>query len=199
MAEADIGAAVAGDNMLSIENCDMGEGDVYGWIQDHVAEFLGALQFLNGEDRELLLGYYLVGKSQTSLAPLHHSTQTLTSIRIREAMKRMGSILTLGAPTTEVMAGVLHEAGLENVLAVPLSAIVALYAETRAYFLVAQRLKLHRQDIIRALKAATKQLQASGILRQEALGAYMHSLIEKADPQRQGSVSGRCGSRATRF
>jgi hypothetical protein len=67
-----------------------------------------------------------------------------------------------------------------------MSAIVAAYAETRADFLVAQRTGLKRQDIIRAMKAVARQLQGSGVLRQEALGAYMLSLIEKADPQRQG-------------
>jgi hypothetical protein len=73
LALRDAEAAHEGMNMLSIETSadEFGEGDVFGWIQDHIVEFMTALRFLNGEDRELLLGYYILGKSQTSLAPIH--------------------------------------------------------------------------------------------------------------------------------
>jgi hypothetical protein len=179
--------ALEGATTVSLETqAEMGELDVLSYIEDNFPEFMRTLRYLPSEDQELLLSYYLLAKTQTTLAVLYRTTQTLISTRIRMAMQRIGTYMLLGPPTVELMRGILTETGLENLLSTPLSGIVALYAETRSFQRVAELAGLHRPDIRRVMSQAARQLNESTIAHHKALGAYIAGLIDKASATGQG-------------
>lgn len=187
-AKEDPEAAVAGMNMLSVENCEMGEGDVFAWISDptNLVRFLQALRHLPLLDQEILLSYYVVARPQHVLAKICRSTQTLLSTKIRECLKRLGAVLLLGDITKQLLAEVFSGAGVEHLLATPLSTIAWSYSKTRAYWLTAEKLKVKRQDIRRALLKAHKTLVASTDMREQALGAWLWGSLEKSNPMGNG-------------
>lgn len=179
--------ALEGCTTVSLETqADMAESDVLTYIEDHFAEFLRNLRFLSKEDQELLLGYYVLAKTQTSLALLHRSTQTLCSARIRLAMQKMGTFLLHGSPTAEVMSEIFASSELENLLAVPLSKVVELYATTRSFQRVAEVLNLHRPEVRRVMSYATEVLSRSTDTRKRAIGAHLFGLIDKASASGPG-------------
>lgn len=100
----------------------------------------------------------------------------------------------LGPPTPEILHNVFVQqfdfpegkSNLENLLTVPLSEIVPLYASTRSFQRVAEVLKLRRPDVRRVMTIATKVLLASQETRDKAIGTYMFDLIDKADASGQG-------------
>lgn len=176
----------------------MVESDVLTYIEDNFPEFLQTIRYLSKEDQELLLGYYVLAKTQTSLALLHRSTQTLCSARIRLAMQKMGTYLIMGPPTPELMqehfdvtvpvedADGTKEIALENLLAVPLSQVVELYSRTRSFQRVAEVLSLHRPEVRRVMTLATKVLSESEDRHKKAIGAYLFDLIDKASASGAG-------------
>jgi hypothetical protein len=64
--------------------------------------------------------------------------------------------MLLGEPAAKVMAKPFCEAGVENTFTMPMSQITVLYAEVRAFFIVAKRLKLLRQDVRRAMLSVVR-------------------------------------------
>lgn len=173
--------ALEGATTISLETqSDMAESDVLTYIEDNFADFLQNLRFLSKEDQELLLSYYILSKTQATLAMLHRSTQTLCSARIRMAMQKMGTFIMLGPPTAASMRETFLQLRLENTLPQPLSNIVEMYARTRSFQRVAEVLSLHRPDIRRVMSTASKALVESRDTRHKALGAYLFDLIDKA-------------------
>jgi hypothetical protein len=178
-----------GTTTISLETCEdlQQEEDVLTYIQDHLAEFLKTLRYLKKEDQELLLSYYLLSKTQNTLALIHKSTQTVCSFRIRMAVKTLCAFIMMGEPTPEKMKVILEKEGLENSLEkLPLSECVDLYAKTRSFQRIAEVHHLHRPDIRRAMSRASKTLMESKDAHAHALGAYIHSLIDKANPSGVG-------------
>jgi hypothetical protein len=181
--------ALEGATTISLETCGdlTQEEDVFSYIQDHFAEFLKTLRYLKKEDQELLLSYYLLSKTQNTLALIHKSTQTVCSFRIRMAVKTLCAFIMMGEPTPENMHDILEKAGLESSLEkLPLSTCIDLYAKTRSFQRIAEVHHLHRPDIRRAMSRASKQLMESRDAHEHALGAYIHSLIDKANPSGVG-------------
>jgi hypothetical protein len=183
-----------GQTTISLETCpDMTEEDILTYVQEQFPDFLKILRFLSKEDQELLLSYYILSKTQNTLALIHKSTQTVCSFRIRQAVKRIGTFMMLGAPTEEVMVKVFKKAGLENELPVNskgdqigLSKVVSLYESTRSFQQVADTFGLHRPDIRRTMSRAAKTLNDSKDPQDIALGAFVHGLIDKASASGQG-------------
>ncbi len=184
-----------GCNTISLETQDeLVKKDILTYIQDNFANFMRQLRFLSKEDQELLLSYYLLNKTQNTLALIHKSTQTICSFRIRMAEKKIGCYMMLGVPTVEVMSEILTKAGFENSLdkessdekAVVLSKVVDAYAKTRNFQRVAEIYHLHRPDIRRAMSRASKALMKSKNGQELALGAFLHGLIDKASASGQG-------------
>jgi|ERR1035437_1213543 hypothetical protein len=173
---------------ISLETCgDLAEDDILTFVLENFSEFLRMLRFLKKEDQELLLSYYLLSKTQNTLAIIHKSTQTVCSFRIRMAVKTLACFIMMGEPTVERMHEILTRAGLENSLEkIALSEIVDLYAKTRSFQRIAEVHRLHRPDIRRAMSRASKQLMESKDAQEHALGAYIHSLIDKANPSGVG-------------
>jgi hypothetical protein len=183
-----------GHTTISLETCaDMTEEDILTYVQENFSNFLKILRFLSKEDQELLLSYYILSKTQNTLALIHKSTQTVCSFRIRQAVKRIGTFMMLGAPTEEVMSRVFMQAGLEDELPinvkgeqVGLSKVVILYEQTRSFQQVADAFGLHRPDIRRTMSRAAKSLNDSHSPEDIALGAFVHGLIDKASASGQG-------------
>lgn len=173
-----------GCTTISLETqADMTEEDILTYVMENFAEFLKKLRYLKKEDQELLLSYYLLSKTQNCLAIVHKSTQTVCSFRIRMAVKTLACFIMMGEPTPERMHEILERAKLENSLGgVELSKIVDLYSKIRSFQRIAEMHKLHRPDIRRAMSRASKQLMESKDAQEHALGAYIHSLIDKANP-----------------
>lgn len=181
--------SLEGNTLISLESqADMAEEDILTYIQENFAGFLRILRSLKKEDQELLLSYYLLSKTQNTLATIHKSTQTVCSFRIRMAVKTLGTFIMMGgAPTVETMHEILTKAGLEDSLKpIGLSKIVDEYVKCRNFQRIAEVHKLHRPDIRRAMSRASKQLLDSKDPQEHALGAYIHSLIDKANPAGQG-------------
>jgi hypothetical protein len=175
---------------------DLVEGDILVFVRENFASFIKAVRFLSKDDTELLLSYYVLGKSQNVIAPLFQTTQTICSVRLRQAVQRLGAILMFGTPTQEVMAEILTKAGLEEMewmrnygkikTKIPLSKVVAAYAKTRNFSTVANAFHIHRPVIRRTLAETSKNLRASHDPREVALGAYIHGMIDKASFKESG-------------
>jgi hypothetical protein len=179
-------AATEGSTTISLETCEMGEADIFTWIESNFSEFMRALKRLPPGDREILLSYYLIGKPQHAIARISRTTQTLMSSKIRDAMKRLCAVLLLGDITETLLADIFTGAGVEHQLSTPLSVIAWSYSRTRAFSASAKALKLKRPDIRRALVAAHKILIASDDTREQALGAWLYGLLEKSNPTGKG-------------
>jgi hypothetical protein len=180
--------ALEGTTTISAETCgDLAEQKILTYIQENFADFLKTMRFLKREDQELLLSYYILSKTQNTLAAIHKSTQTVCSYRIRMAVKVLGTFIMMGEPTIDMMHEILTRAGLENsVETVELSKLIDIYVKTKNFQRIADMYKLHRPDIRRAMSRASKQLMESKDVHEHALGAYIHSLIDKSNPAGAG-------------
>jgi hypothetical protein len=192
--------ALAGGTTISMETQEeFTEDDFYVYCRERFPEWLKMLRSLPLEQQELILSYYLVGKTQSVLAKLWSSTQTVMSFRIRMAVKLAGTYLMMGgAPSVDQMRSVLIKAGLEHSLKkVGLSEIIAMYAECRSFQRIANVYDLHRPDVRRSMSQAAKKLLGGDPAHQEfeitpaspeeiALGAYIFNLIDKSNPTGQG-------------
>jgi hypothetical protein len=175
---------------------DLVEGDILVFVRENFASFIKAVRFLSKDDTELLLSYYVLGKSQNVIAPLFQTTQTICSVRLRQAVQRLGAILMFGTPTQEVMAEILTKAGLEETewaggyckskIKMLLSKVIAAYAQTRNFSTVANAYRIHRPAIRRTLSETSKKLRASNDSREVALGSYIHGLVDKANTKETG-------------
>src|SRR5208283_5867612 len=91
-----------GITTISLETqADMTEEDILTYVIENFSEFLKMLRFLKKEDQELLLSYYLLSKTQNTLAIIHKSTQTVCSFRIRMAVKVLCAFILNGEEFTE--------------------------------------------------------------------------------------------------
>lgn len=173
-----------GSTTISLETCgDLAEEDILSFIENNFDQFLKTLRYLKREDQELLLSYYLLSKTQNTLALIHKSTQTVCSFRIRMAVKTFGTFLLMGEPTEELLHTVLTKAGLEDSLEkAPLSKIVMEYVRTRNFQQVASHFGLHRPDVRRAMSRASKALMDSKDGQEAAIAAWVHSIIDKVSP-----------------
>jgi hypothetical protein len=145
--------ALEGATTISLETQpELAEDDVFTFVHDNFEKFLRALRFLKKEDQELLLSYYLLSKTQNTLALIHRSTQTVCSFRIRMAVKTLGTFMMMGTPTRETLHETFEKAGHENLLTTPLSTLVMDYVECRDFRVVAERYGLHRPDIRRSIR-----------------------------------------------
>jgi DNA-directed RNA polymerase specialized sigma24 family protein len=175
--------SLEGGTTISLETqSDLQEDDVFTYIQENFPNFLKMLKYLSQEDQDMLLSYYLLGKTQTTLATIFKSTQTVCSFRIRMAIKVIGAFLLFGEPTAEILAEILSSAGLEDSLKGGLSKAVIEYAKCRSFQQVAETLGLHRPDVRRAMSRAARTLLNSKDSREAAMAAWIHSLVDKSNP-----------------
>lgn len=213
--------ALEGQTLLSIETCDdLSQDDFYVYSLEHPAEWLTVLRSLSLEQQEMLLSYYCLSKTQLILGRILGSTQTVCSFRIRMAIKVAGCFVMLGGPpTVEWMHKILLKAGYENKLKkAPLSEMIALYAQCQSFEQVAGKFKVkNRPDVRRTMSRAAKYLMRGDSLAKNnffadgaqfdegialpeeiALGAYIFTLIDRANPNGQG-ISKRQRAKTARF
>jgi hypothetical protein len=180
--------ALEGCTTISLETqLDMSEEGIATYVEHNLPEFIRILRYLSKEDQELLLSYYLLAKTQNTLAVIHRTTQTLCSFLIRKAVERIGTFILLGAPSQEVISEILVRSELEDSLGkVALSKVVVLYEKTRSFQKVADTYGIHRPDVRRAMRKAAQKLEKSDDNKEKALGAFLQGLIEKASASGQG-------------
>lgn len=168
---------------ISLETqADLARDSVGESLRENFGAFLPHLRHLTPEDQELLTSYFLLGKPQWCLAKIYRSTQTILSLRIRLALKKLGlAAIHGGPPPADVLDAILEEHGLNHILpGVTTSAMVVEYQLQRSFTLVADALNLHRPDVRRALTKAATVLLADAHEEHTAYGAYIHGLIDKA-------------------
>jgi hypothetical protein len=91
--------ALEGSATLSLETQrDLAETDVLTYVEDNFADFLRRLRHVGAQDQELLLGYFVLGKTQTTLAMLHGDNQSRCSAAIKLAMQKLGRYIMTGKP-----------------------------------------------------------------------------------------------------
>jgi hypothetical protein len=172
------------ENTISLETQQdlMGES-IYAYVWNNFHDFITKIRNLSEEDQELLLSYYILGKTQTSLALVNKSTQTICSSKIRMAVKRLGAHVLLGEITEEVLDDLLTKSGnkfYEKDKSIKMSTLVLLYSKVNSFQDVADALGLYRPDVRRAITNLSKALLVEPDLKLTALGAYVHGLIERS-------------------
>lgn len=185
--------ALQGLGMLSAETQGSeGSDSFYTFCAERFPEWLAVIRRLTPEQQELLLSYYVVGRTQTVLGPLFGCTQTIASYRLRLAVKVAGCFLMWGgAPTVEHMHEVLAKTEWENKLKIPLSQLIADYAYCRSFAQIALRYGIHRPDIRRTMSRCSKEFLDDTTPRspeQVALGAYILSLVDRASFEAVGKT-----------
>jgi hypothetical protein len=210
--EHDEEGALYGAQLISAETDPdvQREQDIFIFINGNFAAFLNYLRNLSLRDQELLLAYYCLRKTQTQLAPILKTSQTLCSAGMRAAVRAMCAYITFGGqPTEERMRRILQAVGAEETSLITrpkrqykegcenllqhrkngkagdkamhsLTRLLAEYAEVRSFRTLADRHGIHRPEIRRAFRRAAESLEAGG-REQQALAAWIRVLIDKAN------------------
>lgn len=179
--------ALAGETTLSLETQEEFNRDsCYTFLLENFGDFLRLLRFLRIEDQEILLSYYCLGIPQRILGDIHSTTQTVMSFKLRLAIKALcAHIVAGGVPTEEWIHNILEKAGLEATIEDKpplLSTLIVEFAICRSFGKLAYKYDLHRPNIRRAMSRASAQLLESKEPDEQALGAYIFSLTDKANP-----------------
>jgi hypothetical protein len=222
--------ALDGAQLISAEtDPDMQrEQDIFIFINGNFAGFLNYLRNLSLRDQELLLAYYCLRKTQTQLAPIFKTSQTLCSAGMRAAVRAMCAYIAFGGqPTEERMRPILQAVGAEeaSLSTLPktqykedgenlsqhgndgkavenathsLARLLAEYAEARSFRTLADRHGIHRPEIRRAFRRAAERLEAGGS-EQQALAAWIRVLIDKANPFGEGESKRQAAKRGDVF
>ncbi len=182
--------ALDGAQLISAEtDPDMREQDIFIFINGNFPAFLGYLRNLSLHDQELLLAYHCLRKTQTQLAPIFQTSQTLCSAGMRTAVRAMCAYIAFGGqPTEERMRPILQAVGAEETslstrpktqnkldgenlspyvkdgkgggkATHSLARLLAEYAEARSFRRLADRHGIHRPEI--GGKVATKMIGMS--------------------------------------
>jgi hypothetical protein len=80
---------MAGEGTVSIETEGARTDDFYTYTQEHFPAFLRLLRFASPEEQEMVLSYYICGRSQLALGSLFGRSQTQISYKVRMAVKTM--------------------------------------------------------------------------------------------------------------
>jgi hypothetical protein len=198
--------ALAGQTLLSIETHDGTPMDgFYIYCLQHFPDWLKAIRRLSPEQQEMLLSYYCLGKSQDSIGQLNGDNQSLCSFQVRLATRLAAAYVLMGGPPSAAwMKPILEKAGFENVLkTVPLSQAIEEYESCRSFAQVADRHKLHRPDLRRAMRQASNHLvkgvfaSREGVTevplapQESSLGTYLFNLLAYAHPETRGASNPR--------
>lgn len=175
------------DHTVSLETqSEVMATDIASFIQEHFKEFFDVLKYLSKEDQELLLCYYLLSKTQWSIARIYNSTQTICSFKLRLAVKKLGTFMLLGIPTQEKIHEILVAFGRSELEGISLAEIISHYSKARSFKETANAFHLKRPDVRRALSKLVKDLMKERNSQFLALGAYIFGLIDKASAQGKG-------------
>ena len=107
-----------GQTLVSLETQDdFAQDDILIYLSEHFPDWLSVLRLLSKEQQEMLLSYYLLSKTQSTLAKLLGATQTVVSFRIRMSVRLIGALLMWGgAPSVKIMKPLLVKSGHQDLL-----------------------------------------------------------------------------------
>ena len=228
--EHDEEGALDGAQLISAETDPdvQREQDIFTFIHGNFAAFLNYLRNLSLRDQEFLLAYYCLRKTQTQLAPMFKTSQTLCSAGMRAAVRAMCAHIAFGGQPTEAqMRPILQAVGAEEASLITrskrqykdareylsqhgedgepgekathsLARLLAEYAEARSFRRLADRYGIHRPEIRRAFRHAAERLEAGGS-EQQALAAWIRALIDKVNPFGEGESKRQAAKRGDVF
>lgn len=185
--------ALQGNTLLSMETLKGEEVDFCTFVQNHLAAFLQGIRRLTRMDQDLLLGYYLLRKSQTQLAEFLCLTQTIASAEIRLAERALCAFFYFGGerPSRAQMEPILKKANLDRWKCKRQKAppnglntawIIDDYAVLHSFARVASLHDLPRPEIRRMLRTVSERLlKESQPMEAQLLGSWIEKLIHKRD------------------
>jgi len=189
---------LAGQTLLSAETVTDSETEnIFVWIQEHFEDFLRFLRLLSEGQQETILAYYLCYKAQKEMAVIFTSTQTVCSFHIRSAMRAFGAIIRFGGknPSLEQLREVFKKADCERAsfkslknrkVSLDLATVLLEYFDGRSFQKIAEKRRLHRAGIRRVLSRVCRRLRDSKSLEDKAVGAWMFSFLDEANPAGTG-------------
>jgi hypothetical protein len=164
---------------------------MYGWVERNPALFMQLIRKLSPLDQDLLLSYFVLGRTQTSLGQLFNYTQTEVSTFLRLACKRLTFFVLFGEVSAAKIAPVLEAAGLNHPYDdnnVTLSAVVEAYAQCRSYQQVANQFAIRKPDVRRSMSQASTTLLDRPSPAEESLGAVLYGFTHRLGAGRSRSI-----------
>jgi hypothetical protein len=188
-----------GSQLISIESdANTQEQDIFVYVHENFPAFLQLIKSIRIRDSEMLRIYYVLRKTQSQLGPIFGLSQTIASFNLRMAVKVIACLIMFGgAPTQEQTRPIFEAAGLEEQklkgnegdnISVSLSQLLDEYEKKRSFQYVAQLHGLHRPEVRRTFKRVSNILLNSKVPEEHALGAWVFSLIDKANPHGTGQT-----------
>lgn len=161
--------------------------DFKAFAREYPHKLFRLLDRLRPEFKELFIEYYILGKSQYFLGPVHGQIQTRVWQNLRIIEQAIGAMIVLGTdPTPAVLRPILHRAGLEDTTYGPLSEMIYRYAQLQSYVKVAKTYRCPAPVIRKIFRPAIQTLLSLNDLKATAVGAYLHNLTHQASLTKSG-------------
>jgi hypothetical protein len=161
--------------------------DFKSFARDCPEKFFSLLEHMRPDLAEILIEYYLLGKSQSFLAKCRKQIQARAFEILRLAEQALGALIILGPhPTRDQLRPILETAGIEFTDYGTLSAMIVEYAACRDYSKLAEGRRAPLPAIRKIFRPATGTLLASKKLEEVAVGAYLKSLTHQASLTQAG-------------
>jgi hypothetical protein len=181
----------AAGTLISMEAQNQGDDDITSYIENNFKEFLEYLKFIRGIDRHLLLSYYLCGVTQARLGPIYGYTQTVTSTRLRNAVKLLTAFMVWEGEPSDIL--------------VRLSCDERKIADWTIEFrgngghldVVAKKFKVHRPELRRELARAVDEMQLASEQDTQLMAAYVNMLMLDGKSRITGEETEHTKSRRT--
>jgi len=198
--------SLKGETLISIESdSSQQQADLLIYSDQQPEGFFKLLRHLSPIEQEQLISYYVLAATQTRLAPIWKSTQTILSYLLRRATKTFCAALVFGEKISQQqIQSVLEAAGLESQLiktrfnaetetvVAQMSVIFYDYMQCKSFVEVADRYELHRADMRRKMNQTAHLLSGENLDGTEAavgmspeslaLGAVLVGLLDGANP-----------------
>lgn len=184
-------AALEGRNLVSIETEEnVGpEAGIYVYVYENFAQFLRYVRVLAPRDQEKLLAYYCLAMTQSQLAVVFRTTQTVCSFQLRASVRCMAALIGWESqnPTPDIMEPLLTKVGFGTVDGHSLAEVIAEYVESRSFVAVAYKYGIHRPLIRRTISNASKtMIEETQPPEVQACGWWLFKLIDRANPLGKG-------------
>jgi hypothetical protein len=175
MKDDNVYAAVWFDGKIDERSLTISEEDglAFSYLEENPAKFLGMLKFLDPEEQDMLLCYFLLHRTQADLGLIFGITQTRVSAAVRLALKTMLSIAIVGIPDEDTLREMLVRHGLEDTVADDgLTEMILAYDELRDWTEV--KVEYDFTGSLGVLvRHAGKTLLASSKMTDQACGAWL--------------------------
>ena len=180
-------ASLDGSQCISIETRNDDELELLDYINNHYFQFLRYVKQMDYYSQELLLSYFLIGKSQEQLAKIQGTTQTLTSRALHCAVRAALAIMLFGGPpSSDTITAILARHTITHAelktrnhklktFSVP--RILNAYLRLKNTRAVAQAFDLHPPEVRRVIKKTAMMLRATTGQKEKALSWWLMSLL----------------------